>query len=144
MSAIQWHPAWLMSKSSGPMGGLFTVFISKNLGAPSKTGHGRYAWSSSGIWRVWVSAGFFYACSKCRHDDFNRVTVLFKSNLCVKLGRVTRRVQIPASGFHDDVIKWKHFPRYPPFVRGIHRSRWIPRTKASDAELWCFLWSALE
>ena len=134
---------------------------------------------------------------------------------------------------HDNVIKWKHFPRYWPFVRGIHRSpvnsphkrqwrgalmlsliwvwingwvnnreagdlrrqradydvtilqrcftdtsailyllvyqvgvymmtsskgnifcdtgrlcgeftghRWIPRTKANDAELWCFLWSA--
>ena len=24
--------------------------------------------------------------------------------------------------FHDDVIKWKHFPRYWPFVPGIHRS----------------------
>ena len=23
---------------------------------------------------------------------------------------------------HDDVIKWKHFPRYWPLVRGIHRS----------------------
>ena len=22
---------------------------------------------------------------------------------------------------HDDVIKWKHFPRYWPFVRGLHR-----------------------
>ena len=27
-----------------------------------------------------------------------------------------RRIQ------HDDVIKWKHLPRYWPFVRGIHRS----------------------
>ena len=26
------------------------------------------------------------------------------------------------NGMHDDVIKWKHFPRYWPFVRGIHRS----------------------
>ena len=26
------------------------------------------------------------------------------------------------NGNHDDVIKWKHFPRYWPFVRGIHRS----------------------
>ena len=26
------------------------------------------------------------------------------------------------SGMHDDVIKWKHFPRYWSFVRGIHRS----------------------
>ena len=24
---------------------------------------------------------------------------------------------------HDDVIKWKHFPRNWSFVRGIHRSR---------------------
>ena len=24
--------------------------------------------------------------------------------------------------FHEDVIKWKYFPRYWPFVRGIHRS----------------------
>ena len=24
--------------------------------------------------------------------------------------------------FNDDVIKWKYFPRYWPFVRGIHRS----------------------
>ena len=23
---------------------------------------------------------------------------------------------------HNDVIKWKHYPRYWPFVRGIHRS----------------------
>ena len=23
---------------------------------------------------------------------------------------------------HDDVIKWNHFPRHRPFVRGIHRS----------------------
>ena len=29
---------------------------------------------------------------------------------------------------HDDVIKWKHFPRYWPFVRGLHRSqRILPR-----------------
>ena len=27
-----------------------------------------------------------------------------------------------AVDFHDDVIKWKHFPRYWPFVWGIHRS----------------------
>ena len=25
-------------------------------------------------------------------------------------------------GYHDDVIKWKHFPRNWPFVREIHRS----------------------
>ena len=39
---------------------------------------------------------------------------------------------------HDDVIKWKHFLRNWPF------DQWIPRTKASDTELWCILWSAPE
>ena len=28
----------------------------------------------------------------------------------------------PLSFIHDDVIKWKHFPRNWPFVREIHRS----------------------
>ena len=45
---------------------------------------------------------------------------------------------------HDDIIKWKHFPRYCPFVRGFAGHRWIPHTKASHAGLWCFLWSAPE
>ena len=31
--------------------------------------------------------------------------------------------------WHDDVIKWKHFPRYWPFVWGNHRSPVV----------WCFL-----
>ena len=42
---------------------------------------------------------------------------------------------------HGDVIKWNYLTSYWPFVRGI---RWIPRTKASDAALWYFLWSVLE
>ena len=33
---------------------------------------------------------------------------------------------------HDDVIKWKHFPRNWPFVQGIHRSQ-IPVTRSFDA-----------
>ena len=37
---------------------------------------------------------------------------------------------------HDDIIKWKLIPHNWLFVRGIHR--WL--TKASDIELWCFLW----
>ena len=45
---------------------------------------------------------------------------------------------------HNDVIKWKHFPRYWPFVRGIQR--WLVNSphKANDAELWCFLGSGFE
>ena len=47
-------------------------------------------------------------------------------------------------GTHDDVMTWKHFPCYWPFVRGIHRWPVNSHTKASDAELWGFLWSASE
>ena len=43
---------------------------------------------------------------------------------------------------HDDVIKCKHFPRYWLFMRGIHRSPVNSPHKASDSELWYFLWSA--
>ena len=39
---------------------------------------------------------------------------------------------------HDIVIKWKHCPRYRPFVQGIHP------TQRPLTELWCFLWSAPE
>ena len=31
--------------------------------------------------------------------------------------------------YHNYVIKWKHFPRYWPIVRGIHQSRWNPRAR---------------
>ena len=46
--------------------------------------------------------------------------------------------------YNYDVMKWKHFQRYWPFVREFTGPRWIPRTKASDAGVWCFLWSACE
>ena len=35
--------------------------------------------------------------------------------------------EVPST--YDDVIIWKHFPRYWPFVRGIHRS---PVTRSFD------------
>ena len=33
---------------------------------------------------------------------------------------------------HDDVIKWKHLPRYWPFVREIHGNRWFRLAETSD------------
>ena len=54
-------------------------------------------------------------------------------------GHANMNYEIPR---HDDVIRWKHFPRYWPFVRGIHRWPVNFPHKNNDAELWCFLWSA--
>ena len=44
---------------------------------------------------------------------------------------------------HDDVIKWKNFPPYWPFVREIYRSQEIPRTRTGDAERFylTFVWA---
>ena len=39
----------------------------------------------------------------------------------IHVTKVTYRL-MQSNILHDDVIKWKHFPRYWPFVRGIHRS----------------------
>ena len=44
--------------------------------------------------------------------------------------------------FHDDVIKWKIFRVTGPLCGEFTGDRWIPLTKASDADLWCFLWSS--
>ena len=69
--------------------------------------------------------------SNHRHGFF-----LYASSISEKFS--LQPVRLP----RDDVIKWKHFPRYWSFVREFTGDRWNPRTKASDAELWCFLWSA--
>ena len=45
---------------------------------------------------------------------------------------------------HDDVIKWKHFRVTSHLCGEFTGHRWIPCTKASNAELWCSLWSASE
>ena len=51
----------------------------------------------------------------------------------------TLNTGILGENLHEDVIKWKHFSRYKLFVREPTGHRWFPRTKASDAEIWCFL-----
>ena len=43
-------------------------------------------------------------------------------SLPVSLTTQSSDAYIHNQALHDDVIKWKHFPRYWPFVRGIHRS----------------------
>ena len=48
-------------------------------------------------------------------------------------------IQIRANHFiHDDAIKWKHFRVTGHLCGEFTGLRWIPRTKASDVELWFF------
>ena len=56
-------------------------------------------------WQMWSDI-WWPAGRKCHHG------------LYLQSGRTSYRT----ISWHDDVIKWKHFPRYWSFVRGIHRS----------------------
>ena len=64
-------------------------------------------------------------CTKCRESsvlwDQRLNKILAFSLFCIVLYLTTAYRESRAL-CHDDVIKWKHFPRYWPFVRGIHRS----------------------
>ena len=51
--------------------------------------------------------------------SLNAIPTIFIMKMRLKLPYVCKMVAIL---FCDDAIKWKHFPRYWPFVRGIHRS----------------------
>ena len=75
-----------------------------------------------------------YACHQIvelhvlTHFSFCNISELYpltRSGLCQcrmeELSRMEVVVLIRKLN-HDDVIKWKNFPRYWPFVRGIHRS----------------------
>ena len=44
-----------------------------------------------------------------------------------------RHIMCDTSIYHDNVIKWKHFTRYWPFVRRIHRSQMNSQHKGQ----WC-------
>ena len=42
--------------------------------------------------------------------------------------------------FNCDVIIWKRFPHYWPFMLGIHQSGGLPLQWVSNAGLWCSSW----
>ena len=94
--------------------------------------HSRMLWCKKSIRRIWgawgptdhkiqvpgvdfrcVSIGFvlMYYFRDINHDKTTHIISQHSMQLSIKLCRT-----------HDDVIKWKHFPRSWPFVRGIHRS----------------------
>ena len=54
------------------------------------------------------------------HDQGNEFAVL-THDPGQNGGKITDNISKYNFVNHDDVIKWKHFPRYWPFVRGIHR-----------------------
>ena len=60
-----------------------------------------YTWYTLAV----LNCGFFI--KKIHNHAFAKTDVRIQTNDWIK---------------HDDIIKWKHFPRYCPFVRGVYRS----------------------
>ena len=54
--------------------------------------------------------------------ESNLVTINSLSSGIFELNFRWCNFQCNFRNFHDDVIKWRHFPRNWPFVQGIHRS----------------------
>ena len=52
---------------------------------------------------------------------FNDI-IMFPPAVVIHCCDQSQRSKVGFYWWHDDVIKWKHFPRNWPFVRGIHRS----------------------
>ena len=93
---------------------------------------------------LWIFRVLHLMCNFCRVDTLLYIRWMAKplyliinenSRVYSKMGILVFRsaLTLPTTGIskwalntflvkHDDVIKWKHFPRYWPFVRGIQRS----------------------
>ena len=69
--------------------------------------------------KQWI---FWGNLSACRRFDVSEMLLVDCSIVWLLKCRGTRSTNEQEYMTHDDVIKWKHYPRYWPFVRGIPRS----------------------
>ena len=68
------------------------------------------------------------------------------SSALVRMTKTTSRTSCSCPGHtrHKAWASWRHQMETLPRYWLVTGHRWIPLTKASDVELWCFLWSAPE
>ena len=80
---------------------------------------------------IYTSLHLSNKCNKCNDyfhtssfnnglPDCHPTHILLKS-LSIAYGQCVLEISSRFSFTHDDVMKWKRFLRYWPFVRGIHR-----------------------
>ena len=67
-------------------------------------------------WWIWINT----SCEFIMNDCITTTKQSPTKPCAYFLGYTVRHPKLYS--LHDDVIKWKHFPRYWPVVRGIHRS----------------------
>ena len=74
----------------------------------------------------------------CMYEHNQRICILAKR---IFHARAIYSLIVCIDCHHDDVINGNIFRVTGHLCGEFTGHRWIPRTKASDAELWCFLWS---
>ena len=87
------------------------------------------------LWKVSETAGKHNRMTSWHRNGFHINSLVPSKFLLQGNGHVTTVLRL-----NDDVITWKHFPRYWPFVNNSPVTGEFP-LKASNAKLWCFLWS---
>ena len=96
------------------------------------------------IWYISTSTIFFGGLFSSRvlkrHISGFEILIIMLGGDSIYYWRQTRQTDLWFM-IHDGVIKWKHFPVTGPLRGEFTGHRRIPLTKASDAELWSFLWS---
>ena len=97
--------------------------------------------------RMHNSIVFFYECRwiciNFNNFALNPPSAYTLHQLCYRCAWSAGTMLI--KNFHDDVIEWKHCPRYWPLYLGNPPvTDGFLSQKTSDVELWCFLWSAPE
>ena len=76
------------------------------------------------VWLCFISISFDFTLGSC---VFTLSLRCYRAHGELKVvssnqHNMTTKTPEHTLGPHDDVIKWKHFPRYWPFVRGLNRS----------------------
>ena len=83
------------------------------------------------LWANEVLRDLSLRCVSGRYTILQHPHECYMSNRRARWAKLVRWLII-----HDDVMKWKHFPRYWPLCGEFTCHRLIPLTKASDAKLW--------
>ena len=127
-----------------------TVFIPKRClyqnGVYIKTGHKAHLWNGLSIWSHWSRWFTKVVCTVTALSSHGNACV-YNARRCVSSGQGTHPCHYDYHVMLFIMMKSSNgniFRVTGPLCGEFPGHRWIPLTKASDAELWCFLWSASE
>ena len=81
---------------------------------------------------------WFISLTHCKNSKFPLcIEALYEKQYSSEVQAICTSVYPSIIICHYDVIKWKHFPRYWPFVRRIHRSQRSQRPVTRSFDIFC-------